>query len=635
MMTIGPNLSDKTYQMFKKSIEVKPRSNLKSSEKRKFEQTVGVQIKELAFPPKLSKALFSSTGIKKGTAYFDSTSGDPLFFQEKDDKRIFPTLQELWASITVENGEEHLGIPVIKTHDLVIERLLNGANLMIKGCIGPFGTGLKNGSVVAVVNYTRPSVAIAVGECMMDLEGKDDDDVPDHGVAVQIWTVMGDKLSLLGRKMDEILELNEKAMEGALQTHEEDNKQQPVEGEGADETGKEEEKAGLPEAQANEEEEIPVQKHMDNLDISGGHGDRFCDDGSTGGEGDYEGESGGESENIEEAYVMTTADIDDMFRRSVLYTISQETLEFPIMATNFMSEHVLKNLPPVDTDIVNIKKTSWKKTSKFLKAMEKETLIKLKGKDDSLSVVSSAPRSDPRISGFVPYRIKPPQNRELVQSNSLAAVPLLDIRIYLKPGNALRMMFNRLDEKYDAYYTEPEIKALAQRYITNNPSIVSKKNKQMIEPNEVLAELKINRPIKRAEFLSGVISSCSRYYTISQQGDAESDDILKRKRLTPKKGNIPTIDIVIESVKVGRKVATRVSGCERFFVDMEKLASILKVKCSGSCTITEDKDPKNGKILSVQGKHDAAVVDVLYRDWGIPSRACLVTNKTKGKARRK
>lgn len=594
--------------MFKKDITVKASSNIKSSEKRRIQQVLEAQNQGLKVPNKLSKAVFNTPDIKKGILYFDADSNDPVFFQLRDGTTMIPTLHGLWASIDP-NSSELVGLPVILTHDAVIDRLINGANLMIRGCLGPFAEGLSNGAMVAVVNYTRPNVAVAIGQCMMDLEGKTNDTIPRSGVAVEVWTVVGDKLALLGRPMSDVL----KQIDAAST----DSNDIEVTTENIDEKADE---------NIEEKADDEITNSVQNVHIE-----------EEGLNGAFEQQIETDKSDIEE-YVMTTEDIDEMFRRSVLYTLSQEELEFPILASQFISSYILKNLPPVDTNIVNMKKTSWKKTAKFLKAMEKETLIKLKGKDDNLSVISVAPRDDPRVSNFAPYRIKKTTTTSgsgAQISNLADGVSKLIAKRYIKATNPARMFFNKLDEKYDAYYTEKEVKELLQRYIKQNPAVVSKANAQMIDPDSILQEFGIKKPIKRADLSQKVLSKFSPYYAIYKEGDENSEDVLVRKRLLPKRGQLPTINIDIESLKVGNRVVTRISGCERYYIDIDKLSTTVKVKCSGSATITDAKDPKDGKVLIVQGRHETAVLDILCSQWGVPLSVCVLDNKTKLKNRRK
>ena len=57
-------------------------------------------------------------------------------------------------------------------------------------------------------------------------------------------------------------------------------------------------------------------------------------------------------------------------------------IELPTPASTFMS-YVNKNVP----SSITMKKTSWKKASKFLKEMAKLNYIKVKGKDEELSII--------------------------------------------------------------------------------------------------------------------------------------------------------------------------------------------------------------------------------------------------------
>lgn len=607
--------------MFKKHLEVKPSSNIKSSEKRKLQENVQHQTQALPVPGKLSKAIFNSTEVKKGTLYFDSTTKDPLFFQLRDGKEFIPTLHELWLSI---KKNEPLGVPYILTHDYVIDRLINGADLMIRGCHDPYVSGLKKNAIVAVVNYKSPNIAVAVGRCLMDLEGKDDDKVPESGVAVDIYTVVGDQLASLGRSMDEIL----KEVEERNDAIDETEKTEPGRHEETEESQIEEENKDNVETVTETFEATTLndetgENNKENLEEE----EEIIED---------EFEDDDEYLSEPEEYVMATEDIDDMFRRAVFYTLSQDKLEFPILASQFMSAHVLLNLPPVDTNVVNMKKTSWKKTTKFLKAMEKENLIKTKGKDDKLSIISGAPRSDSRISEFVPYRIRgkceasTPHNAEPLTDHSVVA-PMI-IKSYLKPTNDSRMMFNRLDAVFDEYYTEQEVKALVQKYIKLHPHMVYKSNPEYIEPDDILQTFDKSKRIKRSELAMKVAASFTPYYVMYKEGDGESNDVLVKKRLVPKRGKVPRITLTVESVKVGRRVVTRVAGLEPFYVDLERFADVLRVQCGGSCTVGDDA--RLGRVVSVQGKHDGRVIAILERDWGVPSKCCDVDVKVKFRKRR-
>lgn len=600
--------------MFKKELEIKPASNIKSSEKRKLQQLLDAEMPGLKLPDKLSKAIFNTREINKATLFFDADTKDPVLFQLRDNKLIIPTLHTLWASVSP-SSTELVGLPFIRTHVAVVDRLINGANLMIRGCHGPYMNGLKRGSIVAVIDYKRPKVAVAIGICKMNLEGLDDDKVPDSGVAVEIYTVIGDKLASLGRNMEDILaEANERNVETVDSTsvpRMEDTVTEMTE---------------TMDALSTEDVEVNIDTKSDVSSV-------YDSD-------EYETDSQDENEEEEEVeeeevYVMTTNDIDDMFRRSVLYTISQDVLDLPISATQFMSSHILNNLPQVDPEIVNMKKTSWKKTAKFLKAMEKEGLLKLKGKDDKLTIIEVLSKSDPRITNFVPYRIR--RDVKITNSNEISttiAKPLI-VNSLFKPKPSAIMFFNALNENSQDCYTEQEVKQFVQKYVRLNPNVVSTENSQMINPDSVLQLLHIKEPIKRADLFKYVISNFTPCYSIYKEGDENSEDILVRKRVIPKKGKLPEISILVENLKVGRKVATRISGVENYYVDVEAFAKSLKLKCSGSTVILDGKEAKDPKIISVQGSHSETAVQTLHREWGVPLKVFGLEDKSRKRYRKK
>lgn len=76
-----------------------------------------------------------------------------------------------------------------------------------------------------------------------------------------------------------------------------------------------------------------------------------------------------------------------------------------------MSSYIYKNLPILDSTYANIKKTSWKKTSKFLKAMAKLSYLEVKGKDEDLSIIKLMTRTNPTIENFVPHKINKVKNQ--------------------------------------------------------------------------------------------------------------------------------------------------------------------------------------------------------------------------------
>ncbi|QPG75516.1 hypothetical protein FOA43_002871 [Brettanomyces nanus] len=573
--------------MFQKNPIVKPFANLKNSERRKIikstiasynlpEDVLSLEfVNEHLFPKVIQHAVFKSSPSNfRGSVYVDVQTGKAVWFDTRDSGRLIPTLYTLWKAPFL--------LPIVYTHMGVVDHLSNGANLMIRGCMPPFDGRAEKGVLVAVSVIERPKVMVAVGYCSMDLSKITEIADNTAGVAVSIVHVYKDKLYKLDGKLEEDV---------------------------------------LPK---NEDIDMPTSiEELEELRNAGGEKSEQVEDTA---------ELVAES-HIDSTFSLSTEEVDDFFVRSVLYSITQDKIDLPIDASIFMSAHILKNLPPVDSDLVNMKKTSWKKAHKFLKAMEKLDLVKLKGKGEDVIVVSVADKSNQRVAKFEPYRVKKHSSRPVKCSSSSVTVQQL-----YKPKSSTRELFNRLNMEYDRYYEEHELKELVADYIRQF-RLAREQYPKLIRIDPTMSEMGvkgIKQTINSAErsgvfaMIIGKSSNFQQFYRIVKNGDNGEDNGRTSKM---KKGSPPKITVLIEQVRGRRKIMTRISGLEKYYIQPEELASVLKVKCSGSATIGEK--PVTGLAeVSVQGSHEKAVEEILVKQYGLKSSWIDVTDKLK-KQRRK
>jgi translation initiation factor 2D len=87
-------------------------------------------------------------------------------------------------------------------------------------------------------------------------------------------------------------------------------------------------------------------------------------------------------------------------------TSSTHGLVFPLNSSFIMSELILPFLPtftPAQTASLQIKKTSWKNLKKFIKALEKEQLLKSKDRNGGELVVLDIDFAERAFKDFTPY----------------------------------------------------------------------------------------------------------------------------------------------------------------------------------------------------------------------------------------
>lgn len=551
--------------MFKKEPRVKPASNLKNSERKKLQTSVQRQFEspDFKFESNVVKQTnFVATTIQ-GIVYVSEDGNVPLLFKEKFDDKLYPTVALCWSNPTL--------LPTIMTHRFVIdEHIFNGANLMISGTVPPFSNKLSKGAVCGIVSRESPNVVLAVGVVnlanMMDYNNTGV--LGQTGVAVNVVHHYEDKLfSAFKTKISppESIELKiEEEQENATATTND---------------------AML---ETNDEEQSVSNKSS--LDDIANVLDR-----------------------------LSLEDVDHFITRALYYTIVEDvTLVTPINSSNFISQHLIKNLPRgLDHNEVNIKKSSWKKTSKFLKHFEKEGFLKLKGKDDDL-VVLSVNKTKDELKNFVPHKVNSGSETPVAtpKKNSVFYSSVT----YYQPHNKMKEFMRSNCAQFKPYYEQNDIRDAINRYIQEK-NLVSVKNKTEIMLDDFLinATKSKQRIVKRSEIVTPILTQFTKFYQIF---DETGTPILKKLM----KGTFPTINIITE-MKIGRKLVTRVENFEMFNIDANQLSLDLKRICSGSATLNDTG--KNGLELQIQGSHGALIQEYLNDKCHIPSKWCHIENKVK------
>lgn len=601
--------------MFKKQPLVKPSANIKSSERRKLLSQI-CQVYSLSstqlpksslediLPPITKRATFKSPLGYSGSILFDNQE-IPLWFQTRD-SQLYPTVYTLWKCPYL--------IPTIQTHPHVIDIIGNGADLMIPGTVPPFDSRLKRGAVVGVVSKQRPGVIMALGICKVDMT-RYESVIGRTGVAVEIIHLFNDELAKINREVDvPVPEMLDTTMPAV------------IEGEESEEKTLEEQVGDLELEETKEGNEVPPEsceaksKEITPIEATNGN----ANEQQTSPEPEAAEEEEATTEQAEEeddTVKLTTEEIDNFFTRALLQTIKLDKVDLPITASTFMSSHIYKNLPIMDSSYTNIKKTSYKKTSKYLKAMAKLGYLDVKGKDEDLSIIKLIASTTPIIENFVPHKINKPKStnqQDLTKKQ-------MNIKLLYKPTSKSRMFFNKLDKQYDSIYTSPELRTLLESY-ANKFELIGK-NKKTIRIDETLATITSNKQgpqVARDQIFKQFLSNFSPHYQI----------ILSNGEAFPiQKGQLPKITIITE-MKIGRKIITRVSNFEKFNIKPGAFAEELRNKCSGSSTIGQATHNPSITEVQVQGPHGKLIIEIL-KDKGIPILCIEFEDKVKKKKGKK
>ncbi len=283
----------------------------------------------------------------------------PIVFHIRD--KLYPTIYLLW----ILPGKL---IPYFTTWQEVVPKFNNGADLMLPGIIVKEEMGLRaygrlNKGQTVAVNTNRNSAAIAVG--LTALSSEDMYMAGRRGKGIEILHCIGDFLWQAGTK-DSPPDL---APPGSQSEQSGDAKDSPPE-----------------DATAEEGTEISEEKQEATTDIP-----VATDEASTNVEVSPE-------EPVEQKSPQETMDglLNYCFFKAL--KTSAKKIELPVLTSNFYRLHIVPACPSDKT--LDVKKSSYKKLSKFLESLQKEDVIQVKELTKGVESITAIRYDHERVRSF-------------------------------------------------------------------------------------------------------------------------------------------------------------------------------------------------------------------------------------------
>ncbi|KAG0779657.1 hypothetical protein G6F22_010513 [Rhizopus arrhizus] len=567
--------------MFKKPIaNLKTFSPLRSSDRRRFQNEAYEAYPSLKDSPLMPEDLRSAKFIAQNGA-----AG--VVYVSQDHQPLWITIENLPPIPTVYTTWQHPDmLPILYTWTPVIQKLIEGADLMIPGLVpGPTGTlpELDQGDLVAITvkGYRYP---LAIGTMVLPTS----DIKPRSGMkgkAVHIIHVYQDYLWTMGDKSE--------PPQLSQELDESDDE------EGVDEEVKEE--IVNEKEQEEKEEKLVEQEPVKQLSIE---------------------------------------EIDDILKTSLyhalVYKITPDNNTiFPISASSFYSAYIMPSRP-VGAEAADIKKSSWKKLQKFLKVIEKSGLLKTKEQRGE-TMIMSIQWSHPTLQQVAKYKT-------IEQQPSVATTPATtvsheekksaEIQEFFKPmGSFIFRFFDEAQQDKDALYTFVELRTILNDYVKKN-ELVNPKNQKMVRLDAILCDALLSKAeystidqLARDQLVARLSSKMQPFHTILLPG--QKDPLLR-------KGHPKSIEIVQE-IRQGRKTVTKVTGVEAFGLEIEELVKDFTKLCASSVTSNpiHGVSPKNPLFeIMVQGPQIKNLTEY-FLNKGVPKKLIESTDKTQKNKKKK
>lgn len=548
-------------------------------------------------------------------AYIYCVNKQPILFEVDKQKVQYPTVYLLWRYPDL--------IERFTTWPPVFKKLADGADLMLPGVIvrGQLTPAtfkhIEKGQICSVNIYGN-RCPVGVGQTL--LSGSDFFDSGMKGKGIHPIHLLGDELWAFGDKSsppviddDPIpVELEEELTAGSGEsktTVAGDINGEPADvvdnGNAIDETSPDDHTDLLPESQTRTEECV------------GDNESRV--DGASGGTIDevnmeqldiQQQPEEGEDDVIDEPATLTPEQMDELLQFCFLCAVksSLKKSDLPIPTGTFYKQHVMKYCPKDKT--LDIKKSTYKKLSKFLQKQAKTGIVKVKELAKGVDSITEIDKSHLSLRGFEVPEIT---EEETSEGSGNKYTPPQITEMFAVTANTLPF-YKTLGYSKGSALKPADIRKVVTDYVkTNNLQKEDCKNEVLLDP--ILAEMLLVKAegdrstLKWDEIYSRLVNKMTPVYEV----------IFAGQPAVIKKGNVDPIKIDVVQ-RASNKKATIIENLDLFGIDEKTFAHTVQVKVACSASVVPSPQKNKGPQVVVQGNQVNFVVELLTGSYNIPKK---------------
>ena len=254
-------------------------------------------------------------------------------------------------------------------------------------------------------------------------------------------------------------------------------------------------------------------------------------------------------------YSLTSPEIDEAFHNAFLYGVyhhKQTTkdpphfgLKFPLTQSFIMSTLVQPFLPaftPLQSQSLQIKKSSFKNIKKFIKSLDKKKLVRSKDRDGNEVVIVDIDFEDPQITSFTPYKLPKKEtaggaslgrgemgNTPTEASNDPSIGQRLQRLELFRPKEKFASIFEAGNADPRKLFTASELREPINAYIELE-KLVNPTNKRSVNLNPVIAsifdasarqdkEVLTIGSIPRDKLIQRIQASCADFWVVLRNNE--------------------------------------------------------------------------------------------------------------------
>ncbi|XP_036923014.1 eukaryotic translation initiation factor 2D [Sturnira hondurensis] len=585
--------------MFAKAFRVKSNTAIKGSDRRKLRAdvvaafpTLGTDGVSQLVPGKEELNVVKLYAHRGDAVTVYVSGGNPILFELE--KNLYPTVYALWSYPDL--------LPTFTTWPLVLEKLVGGADLMLPGLVVP-PAGLpqvQKGDLCAIVLMgNRAPVAIgvaAVSTSEMLASG-----------------LKGRGFSVLHTYQDHLWRSGDKSPPPFIA---------PL---ALDHPDLSEEKGAV-------QEDPTLQEDLRHLVLEGGE-EESGENQQTHGKKTLPGASedpsvGGLNPDPTDSKTLQEQ-MDELLQRCFLHALKcrVKKADLPLLTSTFLGSHVFSCCP--EGRQLDIKKSSYKKLSKFLQQMQQEQIIQVKELSKGVESIVAVDWKHPRITSFIIPEPSPTSQTVQEGSREQPYHPP-DIKpLYCVPAS-MTLLFQESGHKKGSVLEGGEVRMIIINYAKKH-DLVDADNKNLVQLDPILSDCVLERSEQHTvsklpwdSLLTRCLGKLQPAYQVAFPGQ---EPIVKKGRICP-------VDITLAQRASNKKV-TVVRNLEAYGLDPCTVAAVLQQRCQASTTVTPAPGARDSLQVQIQGNQVHHVGRLLLDEYRLPRKHVQGLEKAPKPAKKK
>ncbi|KAL8110128.1 uncharacterized protein LOC141672571 [Apium graveolens] len=338
-------------------------------------------------------------------------------------------------------------------------------------------------------------------------------------------------------------------------------------------------------------------------------------------------EDGGQSNaDPEQPLILSVEDVDTLLDKCLLQALhtTVKDKDLPMPGSTLWSNHVLPCRPEGIT--LDIKKSSYKKLSKWLQSKSSTGLISVKeDKHKKETTLVAVNRKHADYTSFKPEKRKAEKMEQVINQTANEGQVILEVEEIYKPSVHVNPIFASVGADTGKLFSVSEATDVVFQYIEKE-NLVKPTNKSIVVLDAILCDALFKGTVKKGATYPTEIHKKDLGSTFVNRMQAHHR-VTRGTESAVRKGGLKTIQILTER-RQGNKKVTKFSGFESFLIHADALASELQKKFACSTSVAELPGKKGHEVL-VQGGVIDDLAKHLVQQYGIPKKYIEVLDKTK------